>query len=72
MTETTAAPEGGIEPVPGTGARKENRSSALTIVLIAALVILNIFVVKVYPPVSPVIRVVPESLLRGAGGEPAP
>lgn len=72
MTEITAAPGGGIEPGSGTGAKKEKRSPALTLILLAALVVLNIVAVRVYPPVKPVIRVVPESLLVGAGGEPAP
>lgn len=59
VTETPANPSG------------KSRRSALTALIVAALVALNILVVKVYPPIAPQISVVPESVLvEIVDGEP--
>lgn len=59
VTETPANPSG------------RSRRSALTALIVAALVALNILVVKVYPPIAPQISVVPESVLvEIVDGEP--
>ncbi len=59
VTEAPANPSG------------KSRRSALTALIVSALVALNILIVKVYPPIAPQISVVPESVLvEIVDGEP--
>lgn len=59
VTETSANPSG------------KSRRSTLIPLIVAALVALNILVVKIYPPIAPQISVVPESVLvEVVDGEP--